>query len=813
MTMTQLLRIIGPAGRVTARRRITLVLAGILVCLVSLAAQARTGPEAAREYYEAATKHAEQGGLRAAVIELKNALQQDPDYADARLLLGEIYLQLGDGKAAEKELRAATRLGHEARHIAVPLGRALLLQGRFDEVLAEFAAEDFAPEIAPEILLLRADAHAGLGQLEMARALYDTVTEKKPGEARAYTGRARLELAAGDFAAAEAQAEEALALEPGQTEALLVQAEARRVGGRPEAALAPFRDVLDIEPIAPAVAVRARLGLAAALLALGRDVEAERETAAVRAIAPGLPLAVYLEAVIKLRQQDLAGARQLLNAAAPALEDFAPAQFLFGIVHYAAGELETARTWLSRHLNAQPDNLQARKLLAATLLRLNAVEEAVKLLRPAQAQAPDDPQVLLMLGNAQLRSGRAAEASTLLQRAAQLAPQDPRVLGQLAISHMATGQRDEALAALNATLDLDEDANAIGYAMAFVHLRSGAFGDALRVAQDLRQRFPQSAVAANLEGGAYVGMGQLEQARAAFETAVAVDPRYHEARANLAALKAQAGDFAGAERNYQEILQADGSNVTALMGMAALADHRGDRGATRRWLDSAVRADPGAIQPALALAEHHAAAGDAAAAVTVLEALDRHQPRHPQVLLALGHLQRQTGQFAVAVQTYRTLVEASGGSTGARLLLAEAQLTAEDLGAARRSYEELLKVASENPVVWNNLAWLYHQAGDPRAAAHGERAMELAPGQPAVMATLGWILLDDAAQLERAAGLLGQAHKAAPGSGDIGYHYAVALHRTGKDAAARDLLQLLLQDVPSFSTRAEAEGLLQTLTP
>ena len=70
--------------------------------------------------------------VRAAVIELKNALQRDPDNAEARLLLGEVYVLVGDGAAAEKELGVAERLGIEKAKFVVALGRALLLQGRFE---------------------------------------------------------------------------------------------------------------------------------------------------------------------------------------------------------------------------------------------------------------------------------------------------------------------------------------------------------------------------------------------------------------------------------------------------------------------------------------------------------------------------------------------------------------------------------------------------------------------------------------------------------------------------------------------------------
>ena len=61
-------------------------------------------------------------------------------------------------------------------------------------------------------------------------------------------------------------------------------------------------------------------------------------------------------------------------------------RFLFGAVYYQAGELETARSWFGRYLRANPDNLQAQKLMAATLLRLQATDEAVALLERAREE-------------------------------------------------------------------------------------------------------------------------------------------------------------------------------------------------------------------------------------------------------------------------------------------------------------------------------------------------------------------------------------------------------------------------------------------
>jgi Tfp pilus assembly protein PilF len=63
------------------------------------------------------------------------------------------------------------------------------------------------------------------------------------------------------------------------------------------------------------------------------------------------------------------------------------------------------------------------------------------------------------------------------------------------------------------------------------------------------------------------------------------------------------------------------------------------------------------------------------------------------------------------------------------IALAKTQLALGELAASRETYEALTVSQPDNPVVWNNLAWLYQQSGDARAAEYGERALALAPHQ------------------------------------------------------------------------------------
>ena len=109
-------------------------------------------------------------------------------------------------------------------------------------------------------------------------------------------------------------------------------------------------------------------------------------------------------------------------------------------------------------------------------------------------------------------------------------------------------------------------------------------------------------------------------------------------------------------------------------------------------------------------------------------------------------------------------------------------------------------------VALNNLAWTYQQLKDPRALATAERAMKLAPESPAVLDTLGWILVEQG-NAARALPLLQQATSRAPSAGEIRYHLALALWKAGDKAKAKAELEKSLAG-PAFAASDEARALL-----
>jgi len=125
-------------------------------------------------------------------------------------------------------------------------------------------------------------------------------------------------------------------------------------------------------------------------------------------------------------------------------------------------------------------------------------------------------------------------------------------------------------------------------------------------------------------------------------------------------------------------------------------------------------------------------------------------------------------------------------------------------------FEDVLKREPGNPVALNNLAWTYQQEKDPRALATAQLALKASNNSPAVMDTVGWMMVEQG-DTKGGLPLLQKAASLAPNALEIRYHLAVAMNKSGDKAGARkELTEVLSQNKP-FGQIDDARALLKTL--
>jgi putative PEP-CTERM system TPR-repeat lipoprotein len=145
-----------------------------------------------------------------------------------------------------------------------------------------------------------------------------------------------------------------------------------------------------------------------------------------------------------------------------------------------------------------------------------------------------------------------------------------------------------------------------------------------------------------------------------------------------------------------------------------------------------------------------------------------------------------------------------------RFLITSHYINAGQYDQAIKETESMDGVLPDNPVLLNNLAWLYGERNDPKAFDIAEKAYRLAPQSADIADTLGWLEFKKRDKT-RGLDLLKKAHELQPNRPEIGYHYAQALRDLGDAAKAKDVLQKALQSNVRFAGREEAEAMLKAL--
>ena len=786
------------------------VLFGLVMALALLGgsgpALAKTAEEESATFLEEARDFVAEKEFRSAVIQLKNALRADPDNKDARFLLGEVYLQVGDGPSAEKELRAALDRGMTTSPVKLRLGQALLLQGKFQDVLEELDPDEFESEGMPDAFVLVGRAQFSLRNFDDARASFEKAEEMRPTGIQAKVGLARLAIEKGQLDEAMALVDRALEISPKFPTALLLKGEFMRLQRDLPAALGYFNAAVEQQPFN----IVARLGRAATLIDLNSDDEALLDTAAVFEIVPKHPLAMYFVALIKTKKADYVGANATLLETGGALNNYIPSLYLKGVIHYGLENFEQARDELLEFLENNPNHIIARRLLGASLIRSGEHAEALEVLLVIADQGIEDSRLNALLGAAYMGSGDYAKATDYFEKAAAAEPGQDAIKTQLALSKLASGDSEGAIASLESIVEINPGAGQASVLLALVALRRGEFDRTLEVAGQLAENFPDNPLAANLMGAAYLGKGDAVAARRSFEKAIELQFDYFPAAVNLGQLDVKEGKTEDARTRYLAVVSQDKRYLGALYGLADLATSDGKRDEAEDWLEQAASGNPDNAAAGLKLVGFYLDGKESSKALSVASRLALDHGNNPGVLDALGKSQTLAGQMDSAATTYRKLAELRPDSPMAHSLLGRAEAAASNIPAARASFGRARELDPNFNQALEGLFALEILDGNLDAALGlAEDLRERAADSPVGDVLVGDVYMrmkkhDEAVAAYRAA-------KAKESSGAVAVRLFQALSNKGEaDAAFEELTVWVRANPDQITTRhILANGLLQ----
>jgi len=204
---------------------------------------------------------------KSGAIQLKSALQQNPDNSEARFLLAKALLASGDAAGAQGEARKALELKYPADEAYPLLGVALLAQGDYKKLVSELGEVRLGtPEARASVGGSLAAAYLALGDARKAQATLDAALSEAPSDPRLLTAAAQMDIAKKDSAAANKHLDAALAAAPDNVEALTLKASLLADQGKIEDARKMLERAVEIQP----AAISARVALVSLLINSGQ---------------------------------------------------------------------------------------------------------------------------------------------------------------------------------------------------------------------------------------------------------------------------------------------------------------------------------------------------------------------------------------------------------------------------------------------------------------------------------------------------------------------------------------------------------------
>lgn len=731
-----------------------------------------------------------------AVIELRNALQLDPNSADAHFLLSRALFKLDKPREGFWELRETVRLDPNNFKAKLEFAELAILGGEQEAALEQTQLVIDKEPTNPRAHLIHGQALLSMNRKEEALDSFRKAVEVAPEDLPALRVLARAVLDGGDLEEAEQLFKRAIEVKPGyETWADYGTFLGRAFGEeRVDEAGDALRKALELAEGDDRLAAYKRLAglylrhnrFEEATLLIEEGIGKETEEA--------LQLTYFL-ARIHRGAGNIEKADELIEQTALTRPDDPTVFEVLASYRARNDDLNGALAAIDRALELDPKQPLFQLTRAQILLDLglkgereSGVAESRALIDQVLAEGKVRPQVLLLDGRHKLLTGNGPEAVTSLRAALDAKPDWPEALHLLGVALSAKGDHLAARAELARALELDPSLLDTKKALAHVHSKLGEWDYAIDLLRAYVQERPGDEKARLMLTQALVQTKDLGGAIEVVE-AIPADQRGAEAYFAIGRIEEARGNIESARTAFLAARELQPENPRLLMRLLQLDLREGRLEDSRKWIEEAVAKLPENAQLRQlegVVAQEEGRMEDAEAAYRKAIELD------PSDLGAYRRLARflvGSGRMEETAQTYEKALEVDPDNANLHHFLGVIYELSGDRERAIERYEDAIRYKPDFGEAKNNLAYLYAETGADldRALALAQDAAALLPDSPSVSDTMGWVLFRKG-MAKTAVSFLIKAEEATaiddPNLGLVRYHRALAHEANGEPEEA-----------------------------
>jgi len=744
------------------------------------------------------------GELEAARGKIDLVLNDDPEYAPAYSLLGDIERSLTNWALAEEAYTKAVKYATHNHSDLLKLVQIKILSKKYDDALpdieklirvspqnpvanyalglvkyhqGDYQAAVNALGVIPKNQhplshFYLASAHYQLNNLLQAETFASSFHVLMPSHIGGRRLLATIKLINKQYSEAEQLIRPLISTNNEDTAALNLLANALLKQGKSEEAVKLLERVAELNPDSSSSKIRLGVGL----LAKGDNTASIAQIESALALSSSKNSQAYAMLVLNHLQksefdQAIKAAKDFRNEAP---ESVAPYNLL-GKVYLVIGEQNKALEAFTKALEIKPANPIAAGHLIDIAIKERDLIKARELCNSVLEVYENHLATMLKLASVDLLQEDEKSMVARLEAAMNTHPAalEPRI--KLARYHIAKGSPEKALFILS---ELTQNADAepvLLETLAMAQLAQRDFISAKEKLLKLLTKKPDSDKAYYFLSLAYSGLKDQKNMEKALNETLALAPNHFKANFDLTKIYLSRNEF---ERVEKQLI---------ILSKAA----------------------PGHLDVLRLEATSQKKQGNHAKALEIYQKMFDAKPTTEAVLLLAGQKTRMA-DLEGAQRLQEMWVTAHGGDIGARFALAGTYTRLNQPDKANQQFEQIIEIDKDNVIALNNLAWNYRLSDPSKALQYAKKASDLKPDAHNILDTLAVVQLHNG-DLKMAKRNIERALDISPNNPGTLYHSALISKALGNRESARNILEFLLAKGGAFRKRDDAIKLLEEI--
>jgi len=736
-----------------------------------------------QKYLESGERYFAKAEYSAASIQFHNALQVDPQFAEAHYQLASTYMQLQDWNHAQSEFEETIQL--EPRNDAARLDLANLL--------------------------------LAAAQLKLAREEIDILVAHQPNNPGVLLANGNLLAAEQNFSDAIQVFQKCISLDPGRADTYFYLALAQLKNNQADGPEINLQKAIQRDQ----KFIKARLALGSYYESKQRLAEAEQQYLQAIDLDRRDPAYRLVLAHLYVAEGRKAEAEDFLRQSKADFPDNSIGYRMLGDLYFAEGDLDKA---LSEYTQLRRDHSKdpvVAKNYVQLLILKKRLDEASSLDDGILKSEPGDVDALIERGQIQIAEGHPSEAVGTLQMALKNNPDSGMAYYHLGIAFDRLKNPRNAEVAWQEAVRRHPEMAEAHRALILAALHKGDMVELERRATRVIDLQPFSPDGYAMRALSRIRRGQFSQAEPDIQRSISVAPQSAVGYLQLGNLMLARKDYRQAQKSYQQALDRDDHSKDALSGLidtyVALNDPTSAFNAARTQIakvpDSSVFYD----LLGTALFDHKRNLEDEAEAEASLSKAVQLDERNVDAWLKLIQLQVVHDSVDHAIATCHLAIQKNPDEAGIYVLLGELHNSKQQWNAAKEALQRALALDPENAVASHDLAWMMLQSGanPDLAMPFAEAARRGMPDSPQAADTMGFALYQKGSyalaidQFEEALRLGQKANS--PDNPTVHYHLGMAYDKAGRMDLARRHLKRVLTINPHYSRAEDVRRLLAQL--